>query len=521
MRIAFRMDFSARIGGGHLMRCLTLANLLKHRGAECCFITGATTTALIEKINDQGHKVVALHERDDSEAPVVRIPNAPGYEAWLPVHWSVDAQATQSALRGEGDFDWLIVDHYALDANWESAVRSQVKQLMVIDDLANRPHDCDLLLDQNYHADPTSRYAGRVPQHCDLLLGPRYALLRPEFHAMHNRRQKRQRVSSILIFFGSVDITDESRRVLRIFAAHTEWDVDIDVVTGSLNPNLTSLQSECAAMSRCSLHVDTPDMARLVAAADLAIGAGGSHSWERACVGVPSIVIATAANQIEVAESLACTGAHLYLGPSGSVTETHLRSAIELFFLTPTLLDFFSTQSMSLCDGAGAERVSARLLQSSVMVRPATAQDCDMIYAWRNAEETRRYSFDPAPISMLDHRKWFAQVIGNPDRSLLIGECCGRACGVIRYDFDHDIAVVSIYLDPQQIGTGLGTGLLRSGTDYVARKYPKIRKIHAHIQADNRRSALSFEKAGFTPERSTFSLDLSLSTNSISTQGFP
>ena len=178
-QIAFRTDASDQIGTGHFMRCLTLADGLKQRGAQICFVSCHLPEQLRSILVAKGHEFVLL----DS------VQNALALDELAHAHWLGGTQAEDAAdtIRALSDriLDWLVVDHYALDFRWESALRQTAKKIMVIDDIADRQHDCDVLLDQNFYADMQTRYTGKVPSHCRLLLGPRYALLRDEFRQLH------------------------------------------------------------------------------------------------------------------------------------------------------------------------------------------------------------------------------------------------------------------------------------------------------------------------------------------------
>ena len=504
--IAFRVDGSEVIGAGHVARCLTLANVLRSEGAETVFICRHLPLALATQIETQGHGIRRLQgfsrtAESDFSAP---------YADWLGLTWQEDAEETAETIVTLGTKpDWLVVDHYALDANWEGVLRSLTRCVMAIDDLADRHHDCDLLLDQNHHADAAARYAGLVPPDCEALLGPRYALLRPEFSVWRDRSAELKPAGrNVAVFFGSADATNETLRTIEQLVRRPDGFAHVHVVTGSINPNLDLLRARCQALVNCSLHVDTPEMARVLAAADLVIGAGGSNTWERACLRSPSLVIATAPNQIPVAESLAEAGAHLYLGESAEVSDGRLHDAIEFCMANPRLLRFFSRQSAALCDGLGARRVASRMHAGEIQVRPATMDDCEKAHEWRNAEETRRHFFDPMPILRQDHYAWFARTLGDPARVLLIGELDGEAIGVLRYDLHDETAMVSIYLDPRVAGAGRGASLLRSGARYLAAAHPQVRKVLAHILPDNMRSISTFRSAGFALENHTYRLNL-------------
>ena len=184
MNIAFRVDASTQIGTGHFMRCLTLADALKQHGAKIRFASRHMPEYLRDMLVVKGHEFMLL-----DSSPSDAISDGLSHANWLGTSQHADAQDTVQALSGQ-TWDWLIVDHYALDARWESALRQTAKNIFVIDDIADRQHDCDVLLDQNLYADMDSRYTGKVPAHCQLLLGPRYALLRDEFRQLREQTSR-------------------------------------------------------------------------------------------------------------------------------------------------------------------------------------------------------------------------------------------------------------------------------------------------------------------------------------------
>src|SRR5690606_32001299 len=191
MKVALRTDASMRIGTGHLMRCLTLADALRDAGARTRFVCRALPHGLREVVIGRGHELVELPSvcgstaggGDGRGAPVASPHTALEHADWLGTTQEEDAAATCDALDDGAVWDWLAVDHYAIDARWETRLRTAARRILAIDDLADRRHDCDALLDQNLHAGMHARYDGLVPDACVRLVGPRHALLRPEFAA--------------------------------------------------------------------------------------------------------------------------------------------------------------------------------------------------------------------------------------------------------------------------------------------------------------------------------------------------
>ncbi|MFZ1640544.1 MAG: UDP-2,4-diacetamido-2,4,6-trideoxy-beta-L-altropyranose hydrolase [Candidatus Contendobacter sp.] len=495
MNIIIRADASIQIGSGHVMRCLTLAEALRERGAEVHFICRELPGHLGGVLAGKGYPVYWLPAPGADEAA---IPAHTAHTAWLGVPWAVDADQTRDRLAGLPEIGWLIVDHYALDRAWESRMRPLVKRIMVIDDLADRPHECDLLLDQNLYEGMEQRYAGLLPADCRQLLGPRYALLRPEFREA--REQLRQRdgvVRRILVFFGGADPSNETAKALRAIQRLERPDIAVDVVVGEANPHRAEIEALCAEWPNASFHCQVTHMAELMAKADLAIGAGGVSTWERAVLAVPSLVIAVAENQRRVAEHLAATGGCLYLGPAETVTTDHIQQLLPVLYTNYFLARAIGACASQYVDGRGASRIVKVLMATHIVLRHATAEDCRNLYIWRNDEVTRRYSGDSLPIAWETHIQWFSKVIKRADRLLVIGECDSRPVGVLRFDLEGQQAAISVYLVPGNQGSGLGTALIEAGTHYLAQHAPAISEIVARVSIHNRASIGAFNGAGY------------------------
>lgn len=365
MRVAFRADASVQIGSGHVMRCLSLADELRARGAETYFIGRTLPGHLGALIRERGHHAALL----PPPAPLALLPSAPAEEEgdaapahaeWLGVPWPQDAADTARALQAAGDFDWLVVDHYAVDARWENSLRRTGRSTLVIDDLADRPHDCDLLLDVNLQ-EPEGRYAGLVPAWCRQLLGPPYALLRPQFAAARPAPARRDgRVARLLVFFGGSDHDNLTGQALTALAELGRDDLAVDVVLGASNPRRSELEALCAPLPQVTCHFNA-DMAALMAAADLAIGAAGVTTWERACLGLPALVVTIAANQRPTAACAARRGILTWLGDAHEITAATLAAALRAALAAPATLMEQSRRGMELVDGGGAARVAAMM----------------------------------------------------------------------------------------------------------------------------------------------------------------
>lgn len=496
-KIAFRVDASTRIGTGHVMRCLTLADELKLRGAKTLFLSRHIPDHLRQKVVGKGHAFQLLES-----PPLTSGSTIIAHADWLGTSQEADAQDTLTALAG-GAVDWLVVDHYALDACWESILRPAVNRVMVIDDIADRMHDCDLLLDQNFYQDASLRYVGKVPEHCRLLLGPRYALLREEFQALHQKVTPRiGPVGRILIFFGGVDEHNNTGTALEALAETGIENIEVDVVIGAQHPARKSIEAICL-QHRFNCHVQTDRMAELIASADLSIGAGGSAMWERCSLGLPTICISAAENQTQQIADAAAEG--WVVAPENDkglahIIRLHMTSIIE----NARLRHFVSSNGMSAVDGQGAARVAAVMGCTGVSVRAAAQDDCEAIFNWRNHDAIRVVSKSQNPISWEDHVTWFSSVLCDPDRVLLIAECDAAPVGVLRFDIENAQAEISIYIVPEGAPAVRGRDLLQSGEIWMLQHYPEVKTIRATVMGGNTRSQNLFLAAGYDVDNTTY-----------------
>lgn len=336
LSIIIRTDSSLQIGSGHVMRCLTLADELRLRGAEVSFICRENLGNLIGLIEGKGYQIMRLPQPNTEY--VIEFEDV-AHAAWLGVPWKQDA-AEVIALLGNTEPDWLIIDHYAIDHRWEEKLRPHVGKIMVIDDLADRPHVCDLLLDQNLNQGMETRYDNLVPGSSQKLLGPKYALLRPEFaNARKNLRQRDGQVRRVMVFFGGVDPTNESEKTLRALASIKDRQFEIDVVVGGGNLHREQIRNLCQAHEGFHYHCQVDNMAELMVRADLAIGSGGATTWERCFLGLPSIVLILADNQKQTVKNLDRLGIIISLGDAQDITSNDICIAINKLIMSHDLIN--------------------------------------------------------------------------------------------------------------------------------------------------------------------------------------
>lgn len=508
-RIAIRVDASVTMGSGHLRRCLALAHALRERGAEVALVCRELDASARPLLAGSDWPTHWLRPPAGDFTPSG---DAPSHAGWAGLPWAEDVAQTVAALRVAPP-DWLLIDHYAFDARWHAVARQALGcRLAVIDDLADRPLDCDLLLDQNWHPDHRAKYAGRLRRPARLLGGPRYALLGPTYrtapgHAFH------ETVASLGIFLGGSDPLNLSPRVLRACREHAGFTGLIEVVSTSANPHLEDLRQACARWPQTRLTLDQPDLASFHSRHDLHIGAGGGATWERCCLGAPTLALVCADNQTAAVPALAELGAVAPgTTPYTDAAEQALGAEVRTLLAQPGRRRALGAAARCLVDGLGAERVALALQADRLQVRPATMDDAALLHAWRNHPATRAVSADSREITFEAHCAWLNQTLADPQRHLLLGEIGKRPVGSIRFDRQPTAqAEVSLYLDPHLHGLGLGPHLLRAGQDWLRANAPDgaTLRLLARVLPGNLASARLFETAGYAGGPTLYTRSLS------------
>lgn len=357
MKIVIRVDASLEMGTGHVMRCLTLAEALKTKETDITFICRKHQGNLITRIQSQGFTVHTLEVLNGSnQVENGKNSNLLLHANWLGVSQQQDAEQCSSILENIKP-DWLIVDHYALDKTWQNLLKIYYKKLMVIDDLADRAHLCDLLLDQTYGRQ-TSDYQNLVPKTCEMLLESQYALLRSEFAQWREYSLKRRikpEFKNILITMGGVDADNVTSQVLNaISGLQFTQGIELNVVMGETAPHLSKIKEQAKAMPyKTNVLLNVDNMAEIMSNADLAIGAAGATTWERCCLGLPSIILMLAKNQGDIVALLTKFNVALVMNK-----ESLNRDAKIIEEISVSDLIVLSQASAQLLDGDGSSRVS-------------------------------------------------------------------------------------------------------------------------------------------------------------------
>lgn len=499
-RVSLRVDASTIIGTGHLRRCLSLAQALVEQGAE--------VNVLVRHLDEVAPQVLSgaavsaginVHWLPAPAVPYVPGADGPPHQAWAGVSWAQDATDTIAALCDDLP-DWLVVDHYAFDARWHASVRQGLKcRLLAIDDMADRALDVDALLDQNWDIDHRTKYAPCLRRKPRWLTGPRYALLSAAYRTAPRYRFHDQ-VRSLGIFVGGTDPGGASAQVLKI-CRRSGFAGPIAIVSTSANPHLAELRAACAATPATSLTLDEPDLAAFFARHDLQIGAGGGATWERCCIGVPTIGLVLAANQMAVVPALDELGvlrAARLDGDSDSSDLPALTQVLAALLADPDARRSLGERAALLVDGRGAQRVALSLLCDTLHLRPANGEDGRMLHRWRNHPAVRAVSDSKDPIDIADHLAWLQRVLVASDRWLYVAEVGRLPVGSIRFDrLAADRVEVSLYLDPELQGLGLGRRLLLGGEQAMREHLGRDFTVDASVLAENTASRHLFEVCGY------------------------
>ena len=486
--VVFRTDSSLNIGAGHIMRCMTLAEEIRRFGGKAVFICRELPG-------------MASHWLAQNDWEAITLPRLSNKQDQEPV-----GEFLEIIEKLDQAPDWLVIDHYGIDRRWEKAMRNSVGNIMVIDDLADRPHECDLLLDLTAGR-KTEDYQPLVPSSCRLLLGIDYALLRRQFAKerplalLHHNSSTE--VSRILIGFGGTDPKKTAEMALEALAGS---DYELDVLIGSNSPSLPILKKSALKNQAIRLHIDIEDVAALMSSADIALGAGGGTTWERCCMGLPSLLIQTADNQEFLLHELAKIEAASVIGQAESLSASKLKQEIERFTADHSLRNQIGKTGSLLCDGLGAGRVLCELFPvaakdgKEVRLRRALPDDMDLLYEWQKHPDTRRYSFRKQVPSRDEHRDWFRNRLNDPLNPFHIVLHDEKPAGVVRLDYKKmesslPLYEISIYIDPDRYNKGLGKTTLR-----LIRMTAPESVFFARVLKQNTASIRLFENSGYVKE---------------------
>lgn len=452
-KAVFRCDASRDIGSGHVYRCMSLADELQKNGWNIAFAAAPESASIVPALKEK----FALHGPDYKNA-----------------------------------CDLLVVDHYGLDATYERTARGWAKRIAVIDDLADRAHECDILIDTTYGR-RNEDYKKLAPENCTLLCGADYAMLRPQFAALREESLKRRtKISSpprVLISLGSTNIGNATGKVLAALESYP-GPLNLDVVMGSGAAHLDEI--------KVPVHIDTPDMAGLMARTDIAIGAGGTTSWERCCLGLPTILIELADNQSLIAQQLHMAGAVINIGLLADLTPEKIHAALD-DILAPAKHKAMTQAASMICDGRGTSRIVPLLYPphpgkngKSISLRAMNSGDEEILLGWQSHPDTRKFARTPAPPAPDEHAAWMKKILADEGAHPYIILADGQPCGHIRLNKRDGFFEISLLVDPAQYGLGIGLGAISCLHDVHGRQ-----KIRAEILSGNAASVALFMKAGY------------------------
>ena len=360
-RIAIRADASESIGVGHIMRCLTLANFIKNEKhfthLSITFICNSLPSYLQKKIESEGFNLIELANNKNNKNNKKE------------TYQTFDAQLCIDTIQDLGKYDLLIQDHYQLSAPWQKRLKSYYHKILVIEDIAERVHQSDFLLDQTFGRQP-QEYGLYVNSSCQLLTGQSYILLREEFTQLipdaKAKRAKNTKINNILISFGGTDVKNMTglaiESIIELSAnERLGRQYSLSVVLSSTSKQLNVIKNIVRSYSWITLFIDTNEMAQLMLNADLAIGANGSTAWERCSLGLPTISFDFADNQKVISQKLNELGAIINLGTPCIKSKENIQNQILNLCANHSVYTYMVKKCFNVCDGYGTSRVLKRL----------------------------------------------------------------------------------------------------------------------------------------------------------------
>jgi UDP-2,4-diacetamido-2,4,6-trideoxy-beta-L-altropyranose hydrolase len=480
--LVIRADATPESGTGHVMRCLALAQAWIDQDGEVVFISHCESDALGKRITAEGINLISLDKpRPDP----------------LDLDFTI---STLNKLKAQNSTrkTWLVVDGYHFDADYQKSIKAAGYKLLWIDDYGHAAHYyADLVLNQNISAD-SSAYTHREP-YTQLLLGPRYALLRREFKRWQGwQREIPAMARKVLVTLGGGDPDNVTLKVIQALKQVDVPGLEAKIVVGPANPHLELLKKEIGDESRLHLLTNVTDMSDLMAWADVSISAGGSTCWEQAFMGLPGLIIILADNQRPVGQRLGQSGTRINLGWHATLSAQQISQAAFDLLGAPETRGEMALKGRTLVDGQGAARVLMLVKGQGLRLRKVRDDDCQLLWWWANEAEVRNAAFSTAAIPWEDHRRWFSQkqndlnclqFIAVDDREQPVGQ--------VRLDIkEGESAEIDVSLDKERRGLGYGKLILEMAAAELFRT-TTVRTINAFIKIENINSIMAFEKANY------------------------
>ncbi len=499
-KVVFRVDSSFNIGTGHIKRCLALAYELKICGCEIVFITRNLPGNISEEVSQSGYEVKLINYKKDSSQ------NVDNFDV------AIDVDATLEFLSGLNT-DILIVDHYEINAAWEVQVRPHVSELVVIDDYLNRDHDCSYFFNQNYYPNGFFLNSIKTPDK-GVFLGTQYSLLGPEYAQLRQFKidesgkfNNKKKILNCLIYFGGSDAPGLTLKVLKVIQQSNYIALHFHVVIGVNNLYADEIRILAGSLTNVSIYEHRKTLVNLFSICDFAIGAPGSTTWERMCLGIPSILISIAENQDNNLKYLDDAGYIVSAGSFKDDISKNIRDALQKILANESLEEI-KQKILMLVDGNGAKRVAAIILLKSpknYILRRLESRDVYDCYKWINDPIVRNNSIKKSHISWEDHKLWFFEKLSSDSSKMYILEVNGLPVGVIRFDTyeKKSDALISLTVDPVFHGRGYGKKMLSMGIKKV-----NYSKLIAFVKKTNNISMSLFNSLGFIKVESAKSSQL-------------
>ncbi len=474
--LVLRADASVSMGTGHVMRCLALAQAWQDEGGKCVLAMAESTEALERRLAAEGMEVVRLGARAGSSQ-------------------DADELSQLALIRGAS---WVVADGYHFRAEYQRGLKDAGLKVLLVDDSGRvGAYNADLVLDQGAcvkedlyrSSEPCSR----------LLLGPRYALLRREFHARPpGQRLVSSSDSKILVTMGGSDPHNVTLQAIQALARVRAQNIRATIVAGGSNPHREDLEKQLRISgANGRLLRDPANMATLMAEADMAVSAAGVTCWEMCFLGLPAILVDVAENQRPMARALDRLGIGVHLGSGEDATPEAIAEKLEWLLASPEVRAQMSERGRNLVDGRGAMRVVRAMQVASLQLRLATEADCEVLWEWVNEPETRANSFFSGPVSREEHWAWFHRKVADPRALLFLGvDPIYGAVGLVRYDLEEARAVLSISVAAKFRRRGYGDALLHLAVPELFRRC-RADAIDAYVKAENEASLRMFSSAGF------------------------
>jgi UDP-2,4-diacetamido-2,4,6-trideoxy-beta-L-altropyranose hydrolase len=480
--LVIRADATLESGTGHVMRCLALAQAWQDKGGEVIFISRCSSNALRQRLSAEGIDLISL----DKPHPD-------------PVDWNLTKGIlVQLQGREPNAAPWLVVDGYHFDAKYQKSVKAAGYKLLWIDDYGQAEHYyADLVLNQNISAD-ASCYVSRE-SYTQLLMGPRYTLLRREFKRWQGwRRDIPEIARKVLVTLGGADPDNVTQKVIKALMHADIPELEARIVVGSANPHLELLRQETRGDSRIHLLANIADMSDLLAWADVSISGGGSTCWELAFMGLPGLIITLADNQRPVSKWLGQMGIDVDLGWHASLSSERLARETFKILASPSIREKMSAKGRRLIDGDGAARVLMSVKGEEIRLRRVRDDDCLLLWQWANDGEVRDAAYSTAAIPWEDHLHWFTNKKSDPGCLQFIAvDGQDRPVGQVRFDIQEgDSAEIDVSVDREKRGLGYGKLILEMAAEELFQNTP-VRSINSFIKISNIKSIRAFERAGY------------------------